>query len=140
MRSLREALVLALVALIPGAFAIALHPQLADRARAGLESDAVRVADVREWKMEVLWIDARSEEEFSRAHVPGAVHLDEAHFNETLGDVLAQWTPDRRLVVYCSSTGCSTSKAVAKRLRDAGLTDVYYLHGGWEAWSAATKS
>lgn len=139
MRAWREALVLVVVAAAPAAVAIALHPQLADRQHAGLEDGAVRLEEVRDWHDDTLWIDARSEADFARDHIPGALHLDEAAFDRDLGAVLAAWTPGRRVVVYCSSTSCGTSRAIAKRLRDAGLSDVFFLHGGWEAWQTAVR-
>ena len=38
-------------------------------------------------------------------------------------------------VVYCSSLSCNASREVARRLRkEAQLSDVFVLEGGWEAW------
>lgn len=138
-RALREALVLLVVAAAPAALAIALHPQLANRLRAGLEEGAVRLEEIRDAHADVLWIDARSEADFARDHIPGALRLDEETFERDLGAVLASWTPGRHVVVYCSTTACGTSKAVAQRLRAAGLSDVFFLHGGWEAWTTAAR-
>jgi len=139
MRALREAVVLMLVAAVPAALAVAFHPGLADRARAGLEPGAVRLAEVRDWHAEVLWIDGRSAEEFARDHIPGALPLEEARFSEQLGAIVAAWQPGRRIVVYCGSLSCATSKTLAQQLRDAGFADVHHLHGGWEAWQAAAR-
>jgi rhodanese-related sulfurtransferase len=52
--------------------------------------------------------------------------------------MLAAWSPENRTVVYCSSQSCAASHEVARRLREeAGLDNVYVLHGGWEAWLEA---
>lgn len=139
MRALSEACVLLLVAVAPAGLAIKFHPQLADRAHAGLEPGAVRLAEVREWHADVLWIDGRSELDFARDHIPGALHVDEARFSEKVGDILAAWHPSERIVVYCSTASCGTSKTLAQRLRDAGFNDVFHLHGGREAWQAARQ-
>lgn len=136
MKTLRETFLLVLIALAPAALAVAFHPQLTDRDRAGLETGAVRLAEVRQWQPGPLWIDARSAEDFAQQHVPGAILLNEANFDAALGKLLAVWQPGTRIVVYCSSLSCGTSKAVAERLRAAGLDDVHFLHGGWEAWLA----
>lgn len=140
MKVLRESIVLILVAAFPAALAVAFHPELSDRARAGLEPDAIRIAEVLTWGDAVLWVDARDPESFAAGHIDGAVGFDEGAFGEALGALLAAWTPERRIVVYCDSTACSRAQEVVQRLREAGLSDVYFLHGGWEAWLAARKS
>lgn len=137
MRPLREALLLLLVAAAPAALAVLFHPQLADRSHAGLEPGAVRLADALAWQPPPLWIDGRSEADFAADHIPGALPLGEAQFTAQLGPILAAWQPGQRIVVYCSSASCTASKTLAQRLRDAGLTDVHHLQGGWEAWAAA---
>jgi rhodanese-related sulfurtransferase len=135
----REVLVLLAVAAFPAGLAIALHPELADRSRAGLESGAVRVADTAAWGDSVLWLDARDPAAHVRGHIPGALLFDEGAFSESLGAVITAWTPERRIVIYCDSTACSRARDVAQQLREAGFDGVYFLHGGWEAWSAAQR-
>jgi len=84
---------------------------------------------------DLIWIDARPEEEFERERVPGALLLNEDRWNELLPQVLAIWAPEKRVVVYCSSESCGSSREIAHRLRkEAGLTNVFILEGGWEAW------
>ncbi len=84
---------------------------------------------------DALWIDARPQEDFEREHVPGAFLLNEDRWNELLPQVLAVWAPEKRVIVYCSSDGCGSSREIAHRLRkEAGLTNVFVLEGGWEAW------
>lgn len=139
MQSLREATVLVLVAIAPALLAVAFHPQLHDRERAGLHPEAVRLAEVRAWTAEPLWIDARTAEEFSNGHVPDAINLELASLESGLGDILQSWQPGTPIVVYCSSTSCELSREMTHRLSEAGLEDVHYLHGGWEAWLAANR-
>jgi rhodanese-related sulfurtransferase len=95
----------------------------------------VSAAQAKEWGGAVLWIDARPEEQFASGHVPGAMLLNEDNWNSLLPPVLAAWSPERKLVVYCSRQSCNASHAVAERLREeAGLKNVYVLPGGWEEW------
>lgn len=128
---------LAGVAALPAGLAVALHPELADRRRAGLPDDAVRPVEVNAWETPVLWVDARDAAAFARGHIPGALRLDEDTFSESLGALVTAWSPGMRIVVYCDTTACSRSRELAQRLRDAGFEDVHHLHGGWEAWSRA---
>jgi rhodanese-related sulfurtransferase len=98
------------------------------------------VAQAKGWGTNALWIDARSDDEFAREHIPDALLLNEDHFNEQLPTVLAAWSPGKRMVVYCSTKSCGASRAIAKRLHDeADIEDVFVLEGGWEAWQAAGK-
>lgn len=103
-------------------------------------SDMVTVAEARGWGGAVIWVDARPEEEFEREHVPNAVLLNEDRWNELLPQMLAIWSPEKRVVVYCSSQSCGASREVARRLREeAGLKNVFVLEGGWEAWLEGKK-
>jgi rhodanese-related sulfurtransferase len=82
-----------------------------------------------------IWVDARPDDEFARDHVPGALSLNEDRWNELLPQFLAAWSPEKRIVVYCSSQGCNASREVARRLRDEPqLKNVFVLQGGWEEW------
>jgi rhodanese-related sulfurtransferase len=82
-----------------------------------------------------LWVDARPDEEFAADRVPGAFSLNEDHWNEQLAQFLPNWSPGKKVIVYCSAESCNAARDVAKRLRDeAQLKDVFVLNGGWEAW------
>jgi rhodanese-related sulfurtransferase len=102
--------------------------------------DEVTVTEARRWGDAVIWIDARPEDEFRAAHIPGALLLNTEGWDTLVPQVLNQWAPDRKLVVYCSKQTCGASREVARRLRDeAGLRNVHVLGGGWEAWQESLK-
>jgi rhodanese-related sulfurtransferase len=130
-----QALILAAVALAPAlGEAIYFRDKISWRS-AILPSELVTVDQARTWGGNVIWVDARPDEEFARDHVPGALSLNEDRWNELLPPFLAMWSPEKKVVVYCSSLSCNTSREVARRLRkEAQLSDVFVLEGGWEAW------
>jgi len=98
-------------------------------------SEMVTVAQARAWGGNAIWVDARPDLEFEWEHVPGAVLLNEDRWNELLPQFLTTWSPEKRVVVYCSSQSCNASREVARRLRDeAQLKNVFVLQGGWEEW------
>ena len=98
-------------------------------------SELVTVAQAQSWGDNVIWVDARPSEEFDRDHIPGAISLNEDRWNELLPQFLGQWSPEKKVVVYCSAQSCNASREVAKRLRDeAQLKNVFVLDGGWEGW------
>ena len=95
----------------------------------------VTVAQARAWGGNAIWVDARPDNEFARDHVPGALSLNEDRWGELLPQFLAEWSPEKKIVVYCSSQGCNASREVARRLRtEAQLKNVFVLKGGWEEW------
>lgn len=95
----------------------------------------LRLSDIVAGASPVLWVDARSLEDYGVGKIPSAILLNEDHWDELLPGFLAAWQPGMRVVVYCSSQKCHASHEVAQRIRsEAGLGDVYILKGGWEAW------
>jgi rhodanese-related sulfurtransferase len=100
-----------------------------------VDSGLVSLEKAKSWGGGVIWIDARPEADFERAHIPGALLLNEDDWNAQLRTFLTAWSPERKVVAYCSALSCSASHAVAERLRnEAELKNIYVLEGGWEAW------
>ena len=100
-------------------------------------SDMINVHDAMAFGDNAMWLDARPDGDFEREHVPGAIQLNEDRWNELLPQMLQAWSPEKKIIVYCSSQACGASREVARRLRnEAGLTNVFVLEGGWEAWVA----
>lgn len=134
-RAIRQGAILLGLALIPGIGQAIYYRDRISWQSPVAAADEVTVSRAQSWGRAAMWIDARPEEQFNSAHVPGAVLLNEERWDELLPPLLATWSPDKRIVVYCSSQGCGASREVARRLRaQAGLKNVFVLQGGWEAW------
>jgi rhodanese-related sulfurtransferase len=137
---LRQTLVLLGLALLPGIGQALYYRDKVSWQTPVAASDLVTLAQARAWGGTAIWVDARPQEEFEREHVPNAVLLNEDRWNTLLPQMLAAWSPEKRVVVYCSSQSCGASREVARRLREeAGLQNVFVLGGGWEAWLEAKK-
>ena len=137
---LRQAALLLALSFVP-ALAQAVYQR--DRVSWGapaVAKDEVTIEQARAWGDNVLWVDARPDAQFEREHIPNAVLLNEDRWDELLPQMLQAWTPGKPTVVYCSSQSCAASHEVARRLREeGGITEVFVLHGGWEAWLEARK-
>jgi rhodanese-related sulfurtransferase len=132
---LRQSLLLLGLAFLPAAGQALYLRDTVSRRSPIPASEMVTIADARGWGSNAIWIDARPEEEFAQDHIPGALLLNEDRWNELLPAMLAAWSPEKRIIVYCSSESCGSSREVARRLRnDAQLKNVFVLEGGWEAW------
>lgn len=137
---LRQALLLLGIALLPAIGQAVYLRSAVSWNEPALREGEVRLVQARDWGDSVIWVDARPDEQFQRDHIPLAVQLNEDRWDELLPPFLEQWSPGKRVVVYCSTLSCAASHEVAKRLKEqAGLPDVYVLNGGWEAWMEAMK-
>lgn len=84
-----------------------------------------------------IFLDARPREERERAgdRIPGAVDIDGS--GAELDGQLAQLPRERVLIAYCDAPAQAESSAVARRLRELGHGDGFYVDGGFTAWKEA---
>ncbi|HSP45226.1 MAG TPA: rhodanese-like domain-containing protein [Chthoniobacterales bacterium] len=139
---LRQSALLLALALLPAAVqAFYFRHRIPWQSRVA-ESELVSVDIARGWGASAIWVDARATDEFERDHVAGAVSLNEDRWGEALSQFLAKdWTPEKKIVVYCSAESCNLAEDVARRLRDEAKlpNEIRILKGGWEAWRAQKK-
>jgi len=78
-------------------------------------------------------IDVREDNEWSRGHIPGAVHLGRGIIERDIEDRF----PERNveLVLYCG--GGYRSAMSADNLQKMGYTKVSSMDGGWRGWTEA---
>lgn len=104
-----------------------------------LAADEVTVKIVQEkWSGGVTWVDARPREDYEKAHIPGALLLNEQEADALLFDHIEKLQDSTKpLVVYCDGHACQASRKMAKYLRERlPGAEIYVLRGGWEAWEA----
>jgi len=107
-----------------------------DALRRGLETIDARAAVTMLGKPGVVFVDARTADEFAMHHVAGARNLpQEAMYGdlEAAAKSLSLSTEDR-LVVYCGNFLCDKSKELAEALRTAGYSYVTVISDGFEGW------
>lgn len=82
----------------------------------------------------IVILDVRTEEEYKEGHVPGAIVIP----NETISSEPLEELPDldQEILVYCRSG--SRSAQAAKKLMEAGYTQVYDF-GGIIDWPYDTE-
>jgi rhodanese-related sulfurtransferase len=133
--TIRQLALLIALALLPAAGEAIYFREKISWQSPDLPSESVDVDLAKSWGDQAIWVDSRPENEFEQDHVPGAILLNEDRWNELLPQFLAQWSPEKKIVVYCSTKSCNLAREVAKRLREeAQLKDVFVLKGGWEEW------
>ena len=84
----------------------------------------------------VLFVDARSQDNYEDGHLPGAVSLPVGQFDEQIESFLNQHSTDARIVTYCSGRTCEDSHNLAQFLSDVGYTHVRVFIDGFPGWEA----
>ncbi len=108
-----------------------------------LEAHEVCLARVMDdWGGDVIWVDARADEE-REEEFGSALIIREASADEDLGtmEVLQTLFAGKgkgvKVVVFCQTDGCGSSKYIREKIVESEAHDeVYYLHGGWKALKA----
>jgi len=136
-RFLRQSLLLLAFAFVPSIGQALFYRDKVSWSARVAESEMVSLAQARSWGENAIWVDARSDADYERDHVPGAISLNEDRWNELLPQFLQKWSPEKKVIVYCSSQSCNLASDVARRLREQKLpSEIRVLKGGWEEWLA----
>ena len=131
----RELFFIAALTVIGASFSLYLGHAQVPWAEPEIVAGEIQFADAR--ALNVIWVDARSEEEFEAGHYSGAIHIDDSDWNSGLVVLMDRWleTP-RPIVIYCGSEDCGSSRRLADRLRQVlPEGEIYSLKGGSEAWA-----
>ena len=79
---------------------------------------------------QVTVIDVNSHQSWTKAHVPGALNLDPAGYQES------DLPPDKEgsLVFYCSNPLCRKAPNAARRAKNMGYSNVRVMSAGISGW------
>ncbi|MDX1607826.1 MAG: rhodanese-like domain-containing protein [Candidatus Spechtbacterales bacterium] len=87
---------------------------------------------------DVLVINVLSESSFNSMHIPGSINID-VHQDDFLENVkkATGGDKDKEIIVHCSSESCQASPGAARKLVEAGYTNVADFEGGLAGWKEA---
>ncbi|MEM1263474.1 MAG: rhodanese-like domain-containing protein [Pseudomonadota bacterium] len=111
-----------------GSLLILVFSEITRKARALVDLSSADV--VRLMNGDGLVVDARSEEAYAKGHLAGARHIPAADIAPD--NKKFKRLTDKPVIIVCDS-GMASGK-LANTLRKQGLTDVFSLRGGLEAW------
>jgi rhodanese-related sulfurtransferase len=85
---------------------------------------------------QIVFIDARKEEDYQAGHVPGAYQFDRFQLAKYMPAVYPICQQAQQVVVYCHGGDCEDSIFAAVLLRDAGMAKekLFVYGGGWTEW------
>lgn len=78
-------------------------------------------------------LDVRTDAEFERGHIPGAVHIPYDELDGRLGEIPASASDP--IVVYCAVG--PRARSGERTLLKNGFSHVLHLDGGFQAWEGA---
>ncbi|MCP4115942.1 MAG: rhodanese-like domain-containing protein [Desulfobacteraceae bacterium] len=81
-------------------------------------------------------VDVRSREIFDQGHLPGAISLPFARFDEVVGEFFEAHPPESCVVLYCAGRECLDSHRFADQLVEFGYVNVRVFSGGFSDWKA----
>ncbi|MDB6005307.1 MAG: rhodanese [Prosthecobacter sp.] len=142
--AIRQATVIVLLAATAAWATHAWHPRAPSLylVEEPLRDDEVSMQAIEErWQGKVLWIDARIQEQYDAGHVPGAVLLNEQHFEEQLFGLLDTLQRNTMpIIVYCNAAKCDASRKILEHLKQMlPIENAFVLKGGWNAWEQTAK-
>jgi len=80
-----------------------------------------------------LLVDVREDNEWSKGHLPGAVHLGRGVIERDIEKSVPE--TGTKLILYCG--GGFRSALVADNLQKMGYMNVESMDGGWRGWTEA---
>jgi rhodanese-related sulfurtransferase len=105
--------------------------------------DTIDVNQLKQWQAAnrpFLLVNVLGKEAFDRDSIPGSKHVpvEQDDFAQQVGRLAG--TKDRTIVVYCASKECDASPKAARKLEQAGFSNVYDFEGGMKEWNEAQAS
>lgn len=82
----------------------------------------------------IALINVLSEEDFQEAYIPGSSNVPVGREDFVARVEELAGGKDTPVVVYSATADCTASRDAARKLEDAGFTNVYDFEGGMEAW------
>jgi len=98
---------------------------------------AHELKQMREKKPEIAVLNVLEPETFAREHIPGSINVPVKHESFATKAEKQVGGKNRPVVVYCASQECDSSPTAAKKLVEAGFTEVYDFEGGMKSWKDA---
>ena len=111
------------------------------KAKNDVVSGKLEIEDVSQAKQifdrgNVLFVDARTRDDYDEGHIPGAASLPVGQFDEHINAFLDRHDVEKPIVAYCSGRTCEDSHILAQLLMDFGYSDVKVFIDGYPGWEA----
>lgn len=79
-----------------------------------------------------VFIDVRSNEQFTKGHIKGALNIPGSQIVGRFKEV----PPGKTVITYCACSAEQSSGRAAQQLIGHGVKNVFALKGGWTGWES----
>ena len=79
-----------------------------------------------------VFIDVRSNEQFTKGHIKGALNIPGSQIVGRFKEV----PPGKTVIAYCACSAEQSSGRAAQQLIGHGVKNAFALKGGWASWQA----
>ena len=86
-----------------------------------------------------IFIDARTQADYERGHIPGALNIYAMDFKSQAEEILKDIPYETMFIVYCDGEGCELSQSLAKDMELSGYQNIRILYAGWKSWKNENK-
>ena len=84
----------------------------------------------------VLFVDARTSDDYHDGHIKGAESLPVGQYDDFIDAFLEFHDLDRPIVTYCSGRTCEDSHQLARLLMERGYMNISVMIDGFPGWEA----
>jgi rhodanese-related sulfurtransferase len=98
---------------------------------------ARELKDMMERRDDLQVINVLERDAFEKEHVPGSTNVPLSRDDFARAVEQQVGAQDGTVVVYCSSKECTASPKAARKLTEAGFSDVIHFAGGMAEWKTA---
>jgi rhodanese-related sulfurtransferase len=82
----------------------------------------------------VIFVDARSSEDYAEGHIKGALSLPVDRFDEQIDEFKDKYSFSEAIITYCSGRTCTDSHKLAQGLIEEGYENVAVFIDGYPGW------
>jgi len=98
---------------------------------------AEQLKNMQQQDEDFLLINTLDEEQFSETRIPGSINIPQKRDDFVQRVEEQAGGKQKKIVVYCASKQCDSSPTAAKKLEEAGFTDVLDFEAGARGWQEA---
>jgi len=82
----------------------------------------------------IVLLDARTQQEFNKEHIPRAINLPISRFEQEYKKKAHLFKQDVMIITYCVDINCNDSFILAKKLYEKDQREIFVYKGGIEEW------
>ena len=96
-----------------------------------------QLREMQQRNEDFLLINTLDEKYFSQTQIPGSINIPQSRDDFVQQVEQQAGAKDTKIIVYCAKESCDSSPTAAKKLEEAGFSQVFDFEAGAEGWRQA---